>query len=302
MFGELLFSWLACFESTRAVDSSEVDAATFSQKDSGLLLLSQSGETLDTVRACQVAELQGVRRFSVVNSVGSMLARLTNCGVYLNAGREVAVASTKAFTSQVVVQALIASWFNQGRTAKYPDRAKTLLDALHRLPVYAGITLASCGPECSAVAQRLASASSLFVLGKGFSLPVALEGALKIKEISYLHAEAFSSGALKHGPFALIDPEQKTPVVLIILKDQHATLNLNSAQQVKARGAFLICITDEPSMVAGLADATLCIPSLGPLTALLAAIPLQLLAYHIGIAKGVDPDKPRGLAKTVTVL
>ncbi|CDJ27056.1 glucosamine--fructose-6-phosphate aminotransferase (isomerizing), putative [Eimeria mitis] len=222
------------------------------------------GETLDTIRACQIADEHAVRKFSIVNSVGSLLARMTSCGVYLNAGREVAVASTKAFTSQVTVLALVSSWFWQNlRSEEYPDRCNALLDALHRLPVYAG--------------------------------------ALKIKEISYIHAEGFAGGALKHGPFALIDDKAHTPVIMIVLGDQHAALMLNAAQQVKARGAYLICVTDYPELVQDVADDYIVIPSNGPLTALLAAIPLQLLAYELSVARGINPDKPRGLAKTVTV-
>ncbi|KAL8429848.1 hypothetical protein ACSSS7_006296 [Eimeria intestinalis] len=301
MYGEQLMQWLACFDQVRAVDASELEQHMLPRHDAGLLLLSQSGETLDTIRACQVADEQGVRKFSIVNAVGSLLARMTSCGVYLNAGREVAVASTKAFTSQVSVLALVSSWFSQNlRSEEYPDRCNALLDALHRLPVYAGMTL-NAHSACKRIAEKLKDAQTLFVLGKGFGYPVALEGALKIKEISYIHAEGFAGGALKHGPFALIDDKKRTPVILIVLGDQHAALMLNAAQQVKARGAYLICLTDYPELVQDVADDYIVIPSNGPLTALLAAIPLQLLAYEISVAKGINPDKPRGLAKTVTV-
>ncbi|KEP63770.1 UNVERIFIED_CONTAM: glucosamine-fructose-6-phosphate aminotransferase [Hammondia hammondi] len=302
IYGELLMQWLRCFDQVRAVDASEVDIYHLPRHDAGVLLLSQSGETLDTVRACQLADFQGLKKFSVVNQVGSLLARMTNCGVYVNAGREVAVASTKAFTSQVAVLSLIAAWFAQNQpTQAFPDRCNALMDAIHRLPVYAGMTL-NCRPLCQSIAERLKDAKTLFVLGKGFGYPVALEGALKIKELAYLHAEGFPAGALKHGPFALIDEKEKTPVILVLLADQHAASLLNAAQQVKARGAHLICVTDEPDIVKDLADDVLVVPSNGPLTALLACIPLQLLAYELAIAKGINPDKPRGLAKTVTVM
>nr|PIM03260.1 glucosamine-fructose-6-phosphate aminotransferase [Toxoplasma gondii COUG] len=302
IYGELLMQWLRCFDQVRAVDASEVDIYHLPRQDAGVLLLSQSGETLDTVRACQLADFQGLKKFSVVNQVGSLLARMTNCGVYVNAGREVAVASTKAFTSQVAVLSLIAAWFAQNQpTQAFPDRCSALMDAIHRLPVYAGMTL-NCRALCQNIAERLKDAKTLFVLGKGFGYPVALEGALKIKELAYLHAEGFPAGALKHGPFALIDEKEKTPVILVLLADQHAASLLNAAQQVKARGAHLICVTDEPDIVKDLADDVLVVPSNGPLTALLACIPLQLLAYELAIAKGINPDKPRGLAKTVTVM
>ncbi|CDI82980.1 glucosamine--fructose-6-phosphate aminotransferase (isomerizing), putative [Eimeria acervulina] len=301
MYGEQLMQWLACFDQVRAIDATELEQHSLPKHDAGILLLSQSGETLDTIRACQIADEHAVRKFSIVNSVGSLLARMTSCGVYLNAGREVAVASTKAFTSQVTVLALVSSWFWQNlRSEEYSDRCSALLDALHRLPVYAGMTLNAHG-ACKRIAEKLKDAQTLFVLGKGFGYPVALEGALKIKEISYIHAEGFAGGALKHGPFALIDDKARTPVVMIVLGDQHAALMLNAAQQVKARGAYLICLTDFPELVQDVADDYIVIPSNGPLTALLAAIPLQLLAYELSVARGINPDKPRGLAKTVTV-
>ncbi|CDJ53494.1 glucosamine--fructose-6-phosphate aminotransferase (isomerizing), putative [Eimeria brunetti] len=301
MYGEQLMQWLACFDQVRAIDATELEQHSLPKHDAGILLLSQSGETLDTIRACQIADEHAVRKFSIVNSVGSLLARMTSCGVYLNAGREVAVASTKAFTSQVTVLALVSSWFWQNlRSEDYPDRCNALLDALHRLPVYAGMTLNAHG-ACKRIAEKLKDAQTLFVLGKGFGYPVALEGALKIKEISYIHAEGFAGGALKHGPFALIDDKARTPVIMIVLGDQHAALMLNAAQQVKARGAYLLCVTDYPELVQDIADDYIVIPSNGPLTALLAAIPLQLLAYELSVARGINPDKPRGLAKTVTV-
>eukprot|EP00921_Rhytidocystis_pertsovi_P000161 GHVQ01000322.1.p1 GENE.GHVQ01000322.1~~GHVQ01000322.1.p1 ORF type:complete len:706 (+),score=82.14 GHVQ01000322.1:79-2196(+) len=300
-YGELLMQWLGCFDVVRAVDASEIDMQTFPKHNAGVLLISQSGETLDTIRSCELAESLGILKLSVVNVVGSLLARLTNCGVYCNAGREVAVASTKAFSSQVSVLALVAAWFAQNHGQDlYVDRAKQLMDSIHRLPVYAGMTLASMD-QCTEVAHKIKDAKTMFILGKGFSYPVALEGALKIKEVSYIHAEGFAGGALKHGPFALIDEAVRTPVVLLVLSDQHAAHMINAAQQVKARGAHLICITDDPEMVRDVADDVIVIPSNGPLTALLAVIPLQMLAYQLAVARGINPDKPRGLAKTVTV-
>eukprot|EP00922_Rhytidocystis_sp_ex-Travisia-forbesii_P035050 GHVS01052042.1.p1 GENE.GHVS01052042.1~~GHVS01052042.1.p1 ORF type:complete len:692 (+),score=43.20 GHVS01052042.1:89-2164(+) len=300
-YGELLMQWLGCFDAVRCVDASEIDMHTFPKNDCGMLLISQSGETLDTIRSCELAESQGIRKLSVVNVVGSLLARQTNCGVYCNAGREVAVASTKAFTSQVSVLALVAAWFAQNlHQDLYVDRCQLLMDAIHRIPVYAGMTLA-CIDKCKEIAMKIKDAKTVFVLGKGFGYPVAQEGALKIKEIGYIHAEGFAGGALKHGPFALIEEKEKTPVIMIVLSDQHAANMINAAQQVKARGAHLVCLTDDPSMVQDVADDIVVIPSNGPLTALLSTIPLQLIAYEIAVAKGINPDKPRGLAKTVTV-
>lgn len=139
----------------------------------------------------------------------------------------------------------------------------------------------------------------MFVLGKGYSMPIAMEAALKIKEITYVHAEGYGGGALKHGPFALL--EDNLPVVMIIPDDEHAELMRIAAAQVKGRGAYTIVITDRPELAEGVADEVVSIPSNGPLTALLAVVPLQLLAYELSVAKGIDPDKPKNLAKAVTV-
>uniref|UniRef100_A0A0G4HC19 Glutamine--fructose-6-phosphate aminotransferase [isomerizing] n=1 Tax=Chromera velia CCMP2878 TaxID=1169474 RepID=A0A0G4HC19_9ALVE len=304
IYGQLLMQWLGCLDVVRVIDASECDMNCFPKTGGGLLLLSQSGETLDVIRAAALAEQANVKTFSVVNVVGSALAQKTGCGVYLNAGREVAVASTKAFTSQVTVLTLIAAWFAQMHAeSSHMDRRAQLMDSVHRLPVYAGMTV-HCEEQALRLAERIKNASTMFVLGKGFAWPVALEGALKIKEISYIHAEGFPGGALKHGPFALIDEKARTPVILIVLSDEHTALMRNAAEQVKARGAHLIVITDNAELVSDLVspEDIFVIPSNGPLTALLAAIPLQLLAYHLAVLKGNNPDYPRGLAKTVTVV
>eukprot|EP00919_Chromeraceae_sp_WS-2016_P064022 GHVR01151534.1.p1 GENE.GHVR01151534.1~~GHVR01151534.1.p1 ORF type:complete len:406 (+),score=77.43 GHVR01151534.1:1234-2451(+) len=302
MYGQLLMEWLGCFDSVKSIDASELEAESIPRNQSGMLLVSQSGETLDVLRAASVGEQSDVVQFSIVNSVGSALARKTGVGVYLNAGREVAVASTKAFTCQVTVMALVACWFAQFREDRYPHRRRLLVDALQRLPVYAGMTL-QCESTCKRIAHSLGDVQCLFVLGKGFSVPVAYEGALKIKEVGYVHAEGFPGGALKHGPFALIDEMCATPVILIVLNDQHAVLMKNVLEQVKARGARVIVITDDKTLVQGLLpqDDIITIPNNGPLTALLSSIPLQIIAYHLSVLKGINPDFPRGLAKTVTV-
>jgi len=153
--------------------------------------------------------------------------------------------------------------------------------------------------KCRAISEKLKNVNHMFVLGKGYAEPIAYEGALKIKEISYVHAEGFSGGALKHGPFALL--EKGTPVILMILNDQHAELMRIAAQEVKARGSYNIVITDKPKLAEGVSDDVIVIPSNGPLTALLATIPLQLLAYEMSLKRGINPDKPRHLAKAVTV-
>ncbi len=272
------------------------------------------------MNALNTAETIAIPRFSVVNTVGSLIARKTGLGVYVYAGREHAVASTKAFMTQVSVLSLIAGWFAQNRAEDQIEELKGLYDkiphlrttldivdnqrrgdlvqALHRLPTYCGVTLGTHA-HCKQIAQELCKAQHIFVLGKGFAESIAYEGALKIKEITYCHAEGFSGGALKHGPFALI--EEGTPVIMIILDDEHAKTMVINAHEIESRGGKMVYITNNMDLLNGLTGDMIKIPSNGPLTALLAVVPLQFLAYEMSIAKGIDPDKPRNLAKAVTV-
>eukprot|EP01111_Echinosteliopsis_oligospora_P004350 TRINITY_DN1698_c0_g1_i1.p1 TRINITY_DN1698_c0_g1~~TRINITY_DN1698_c0_g1_i1.p1 ORF type:complete len:646 (-),score=226.58 TRINITY_DN1698_c0_g1_i1:66-2003(-) len=298
IFGAKIMRSLGIFETVQVVDSAEVNLDTFPSIGAGVCLISQSGETKDVHRVLNMAEGLAVPRFSIVNAVGSLIARGTNCGAYLNAGREHAVASTKAFTSQVTVLVLVALWFAQHRNSEESKR-RQLIDALHRLPTAVGMSIQHCKEQCKKVAAKLLSKKNMFILGKGNAEPIAYEGALKIKEITYMHAEGYSGGALKHGPFALI--EQDTPIILIILDDQHAQLMRIAAEEVRARGAYTIIITNALHLAKNVAHETILIPSNGVLTALLATIPLQLIAYELSVAKGIDPDKPRNLAKAVTV-
>jgi glucosamine--fructose-6-phosphate aminotransferase (isomerizing) len=201
--------------------------------------VSQSGETKDVHRAVKIGEESGVPCISVVNVVGSLIARATGLGVYLNAGRENAVASTKAFSTQVTVLALLALWFRQLREdhdkLTEPPLKRELLEALQRLPISFGMAMRT-REQCKKVAAELLKKNNLFVLGKGYGEPIAMEGALKIKEMSYMHAEGYSGGALKHGPFALIEGENgregQTPVIILILDDDHASHMRTAAEEV----------------------------------------------------------------------
>ena len=301
LYAEKLMQSLSSFNTVNVVDASEVIHDSIPHRAAGMLVISQSGETKDVQRALLIADEIGVPTFSVVNIVRSLIARSTGCGVYLNAGREFAVASTKAFTCQVTVLALIAIWFSarRGTSKERLERRKQLVEALHRLSTNIGMTLYRTHTKCKELAQTIKQASSCFILGKGFAEPIAKEGALKIKEITYVHAEGYPGGALKHGPFALI--EKGVPVILIILTDIHQALMKTALEEVHGRGATTIVITNDPSPLS-CANHTILIPSNGPLTALLAVLPLQLLAYELALARGNEnPDKPRNLAKTVTV-
>lgn len=300
IFGAILMRSLHAFETVQAIDAAEFTLDTFAREGAALLVISQSGETKDVHRVVISANEANIPTFSIINVVGSLIARTTKCGVYLNAGREHAVASTKAFTAQVTVLSLIANWFSQIH-GREPQKRKNLIESLHRIPISLGLAL-NTREQCKQVALAMKNKKSCFVLGKGLAEPVAREGALKIKEISYIHAEGTSGGALKHGPFALIEPG--TPIILLILDDHHAHLMRTAAEEVKARGAFTVIITNEMKLAHfahKVADMVVKIPNNGDLTALLAAIPLQFIAYELAVLLGHNPDKPRNLAKAVTV-
>lgn len=315
--GAKIMRHLDCFDSVQVIDAAELDRSCVPMTNGCVIAVSQSGETKDVMRALSTAEEQGVTIMSVVNGVGSLIARKTGLGVYINAGRENAVASTKAFTTQVTVLSLIALWFHHERdkerskllgSANVNHRSREvedMIDALQRLPISFGMAR-SQHPKCKKIAEYLEKKSSMFILGKGFAEPIAYEGALKIKEMCYLHAEGFSGGALKHGPFALIsgdgggDPQGATPVIMIILDDEHAAHMRVAAEEVKARGAKVFVITDKRELARGIDPDPIVIPANGPLSALTAVLPLQLIGYELSLLKGINPDTPRNLAKAVT--
>jgi len=311
-YAEKLMKNLGSFEHVVSLDASETDSKDFPQsnaKTSGVLVVSQSGETRDVQRVVKAALSHNIPVMSVVNAVGSLIARTANLGVYCNAGRENAVASTKAFTTQVTVLALVALWFREQKdkiegVSRPSYKSTQLKDALMRLPITFGMAMKT-RDACKRVAERLDSKEHCFILGRGYAEPVAYEGALKIKEMCYLHAEGFSGGALKHGPFALIENSSgkfgATPIILLILDDDHANHMRIAAEEVKARGAEIIIITDDKSLAEGLSDDPIVIPRNGPLTALGAVLPLQLIAYELALRRGINPDTPRNLAKSVTV-
>ncbi|KAL7564174.1 hypothetical protein ACA910_021148 [Epithemia clementina (nom. ined.)] len=311
-YGEKLMKYLGSFDSVTSSDAAETEAKDFpcqrNIESTGLIVVSQSGETKDVVRVVNNALERGITVLSVVNAVGSLIARTTNMGVFCNAGRENAVASTKAFTTQVTVLALVALWFRQVRDAaegkKTPPSVRQVREALMRLPITFGMALKT-REHCQRIAKKLENKEHCFVLGKGYGEPVAMEGALKIKEMCYLHAEGYSGGALKHGPFALIEDNNgklgATPIIMLILDDQHSAHMRTAAEEVRARGGDVIVITDKASLARDIDEDPIIIPNNGPLTALAAVLPLQLIAYELAMLRGINPDTPRNLAKAVTV-
>ena len=263
-----------------------------------VVAISQSGETADTLAAIELARRRSCMTLGVVNTVGSSIARLTDAGIYLHAGPEIGVASTKAFTSQVVALALFALWMG-GRRNLDPARTREFLAALRALPDQVREVLGRAH-EIEALASRLVAHDNFLYLGRGYSFPVALEGALKLKEISYVHAEGFSAAEMKHGPIALID--ENMPVVVVAPRDASYPKVLSNMQEVKARGGRLVAISSEPNGLGQVSDELFVVPqTLDALLPVLTSVPLQLLAYHIGVLRGCDVDKPRNLAKSVTV-
>ncbi len=265
-----------------------------------VLVITQSGETVDTLAAMEEARSKGMQSIALVNVIGSQAARLADGVVYLNAGPEIGVASTKAFTSQVVAAYLLAVYLGQARGTLPRERRRELLHDLARLPNLAGEVLAN-GNDYEGLARKYAAAQDFLYLGRGIHYPIALEGALKLKEISYIHAEGYPAGEMKHGPIALID--EHLPVVTICPRDKVRDKMLANIAQVRARGGRVIALaTAGDSEVAETADDVIWIPETSRyLTPVLAVIPLQLLAYHIAVLRGADVDQPRNLAKSVTV-
>jgi glucosamine--fructose-6-phosphate aminotransferase (isomerizing) len=269
-------------------------------KEDILLVISQSGETVDTLAAMEEARDKGLRTISMVNVIGSQAARLADGVIYLNAGPEIGVASTKAFTSMIVAAYLFGLYLGQERGVLDRCRREQLLQALVELPGLVGKTLAN-GHEHEVLAQRYFKCRDFLYLGRGVNYPVALEGALKLKEISYIHAEGYPAGEMKHGPIALID--ENMPVVAIAVRDHVRDKMLSNIEQVRARGGIVIAIATEGDReLAEKATHTLFVPAASPLlTPVLTTIPLQFLAYHIAVRLGCDVDQPRNLAKSVTV-
>ncbi|MFM7645201.1 MAG: glutamine--fructose-6-phosphate transaminase (isomerizing) [Sphingomonadales bacterium] len=265
-----------------------------------ILAISQSGETADTLVAIENAKAKGAIILGVVNVVGSSIARMSHAGAYTHAGPEIGVASTKAFTAQLAVLTMIAFKIAQLRNSIDPDRLSLLLHELESIPEKVEKILSNTEP-IQQIAKQYAHARDFLYLGRGYNFPIALEGALKLKEISYIHAEGYPAAEMKHGPIALVDDQ--LPVVVVATKDSYHEKVLSNMQEIKARkGRVIGVITEEDETAAQLCEAYLSVPAADEMLApLLNVIPLQLLAYYIGIEKGCDVDKPRNLAKSVTV-
>ncbi|MFZ9877149.1 MAG: glutamine--fructose-6-phosphate transaminase (isomerizing) [Chitinophagaceae bacterium] len=265
-----------------------------------IIAISQSGETADTLVAIENAKAQGAIILGVVNVVGSSIARMCHAGAYTHAGPEIGVASTKAFTAQLAVLSMIALKIAQLKGTLSAERINTLLNELEAIPAKVESILANTEP-IKKIAQQYATARDFLYLGRGTNFPVALEGALKLKEISYIHAEGYPAAEMKHGPIALVD--ENLPVVFVATKDSYHEKVLSNMQEIRARkGKVVSVITEEDETAANLSESVMQVPACDEMLApLLTVIPLQLLSYYIGVARGCDVDKPRNLAKSVTV-
>ena len=268
--------------------------------DDVVIAISQSGETADTLAAMQLAKASGAFLFGICNVVGSSIARAADTGCYTHAGPEIGVASTKAFTAQVETLLLLALNIAQEKGTVSDELRKRIIAELPRIPDKIEKILRH-DKQISELAKTFTYAHNFIYLGRGYNYPIALEGALKLKEISYIHAEGYPAAEMKHGPIALIDEEM--PVVVIAPKRGHYDKILSNIQEVKARkGRVISIVTEGDKDVKGISDYSFEIPDTEEcLVPLLSVIPLQLLAYHIAIAKGRDVDQPRNLAKSVTV-
>jgi len=264
-----------------------------------VIVISQSGETADTLAALREAKRRGARTLGIVNVVGSTIAREVDGGIYLHAGPEIGVASTKAFTSQIVALALVTLYLGRRRSLSVLQ-GREIVQALQRLPGQVEAVLAR-QQEVEALAERFARAMNVLYLGRGYNFPVALEGALKLKEISYIHAEGYPAAEMKHGPIALID--ELMPVVFIAPQDAVYVKIMSNIEEVRARGGRVMAVvTEGDTAIRKLADFAIEIPkTIDMLTPVLASVPLQLFAYHIAVRRGCNVDQPRNLAKSVTV-
>jgi glucosamine--fructose-6-phosphate aminotransferase (isomerizing) len=269
-------------------------------KDDVIIAISQSGETADTLAAIQLAKENGALVFGIVNGVGSSIARESDTGVYIHVGPEIGVASTKAFTGQVVVLSMLSIALGHALGTVTDKEYSEYIAELATIPEKIQKVLEQ-NDKIDKLSNRYTYAKNFLYLGRGFNYPVALEGALKLKEISYIHAEGYPAAEMKHGPIALVDEDM--PIVFIATHHQLYQKIISNMKEVKARNGRILAVVTEGDMdVREIADEVIEIPqTIGPFAPLLSVIPLQLLSYHVAVKKGLNVDMPRNLAKSVTV-
>lgn len=267
-------------------------------KNTLVFVISQSGETIDTLEALRESKRKGFKTLAITNSVGSTISRESDGGLYQYAGKEVGVASTKAFTSQIAICLLIALYIGRMRDLSFSD-GRAIVDAIKSLPAVVAEVL-KLAPRIEKIAKKYAKFSDFLFVGRLSEFPVALEGALKLKEISYIHAEGYPAAEMKHGPIALVSPE--CPSVVFATSDEILSKVVSNAQEIKARKGPIIAVTNRPEAFEGIADDIVAVPNVHDcIKTVIATIPIQLLAYYVALERGCDVDKPRNLAKAVTV-
>jgi glutamine---fructose-6-phosphate transaminase (isomerizing) len=288
-----IFKQLDVFDTVSIYDGAEFQVRDIPKKGKTcVILLSQSGETKDLHQCIQIARDYDMVSIGIVNVIDSLIARETDCGVYLNAGREVSVASTKSFTNQCIVLSMMAVWFSQNRGTHIEKRKKIISD-LRKVSFQLDTLLQEKNVDkIKELSSGLKGASSIFLLGKGRTQAIAMEGALKLKEVAYIHSEGYSSSALKHGTFALITPN--LPIIIFDIDEEHHSKNQNAYQEVLAREAKVICVSDNE-------NGDLIIEKNNTFGGIMANIYVQLLSYYIALELGHNPDYPKNLAKVVTV-
>ena len=298
LYGMYFFKNICNFNTVQTFDGAEFNQFDIPKDgNTAFILISQSGETKDLHRCIEIAKNNGIITIGIINVVDSLIAREVDCGIYCNAGKEVGVASTKAFTSQVVCLSMAAIWFAKLKDNRYKNFSKMISD-LHNLSNDIKITLDGCKEKIEEISKKI-TANNMFLLGKGSDEYIAKEGSLKIKEISYIHSEGYSSSSLKHGPFALLD--ENFPVIIFNLDQTHRVKTLNCYQEVFSRKSPIIFITNDKSILNEIQSEYILIPENKTYASLLGIIPIQLLAYYLSINRGINPDKPKNLAKVVTV-
>lgn len=294
--GSYFFKKISGFNTVQIFDGAEFSVIDIPKNgETAFLLLSQSGETKDLHRCISIAKEYHIYLIGVINVVDSLIAREVNCGCYINAGREVAVASTKSFTSQVIILSLIAIWYAQERKINIDERKNIIKDLL-KLNFDINRVIKKSDLELNKYLNIFDNKKSCFILGKSIGEYIAKEGALKIKEISYIHAEGYSSGSLKHGPFALL--EKDFPIILLAPNNYYYYKSLNAYEEIKSRGGNILFITNDTNCKD---KKSLILPINKSYEDLLNIIPLQLLGYKLALKKNINPDIPKNLAKVVTV-
>jgi len=298
LYGMYYFKYLCNFNTIQVFDGAEFNTWDIPKLGkTAFILLSQSGETKDLHRCIDIAKNNNIVTIGIINVIDSLIAREVDCGIYCNAGKEVGVASTKAFTSQVICLSMASIWFSTLHNINEKKRIKIIAD-LRNLSYDIKITLEQIDSKIKNLATKITS-NNMFLLGKGTDEFIAKEGALKIKEISYIHAEGYSASSLKHGPFALLD--KNFPVILLSLDKTYETKIMNCYEEVISRDSPIIFITNSDPTAKNIQNEYILISKNTSYSSLLGIIPIQLLAYYLSINKGINPDKPKNLAKVVTV-